>query len=277
MANMAIEAKAQDINFITKFEANLAPLLTLLGKTSVQKVAPGAAYKIYETSGTISAAAVAEKALIPDSGIAVGNPTTLEITYDKFRNMTGIEKIGKYGYDLAVGKTNNDMLRQIQRKIRQTIYAGLATGTGTGTGATFQAAVAKAAEKVAVKFEDEVGTPVFFVNPTNLYDYLGTANISLQTAFGMSYLENFMGIGNVISDSNVAAGTVIGTAVENLTVLAPELTAIPGMDLTTDESGIIGVHNDPVYQNAAVQTVAYTGLCVHPVFLDRIFKVTIGA
>ena len=277
MANLAVEAKAQDINFVTKFNKNMAPLLALLGKTSVQVVAPGTAYKIYETSGTISTAAVAEKALIPDSGIAMGDPTTLEITYEKFRNMTGIESIGKFGYDLAVGKTNDDMLRQIQRRIRSTIYAGIATGTGTGTGATFQAAIAKAAEKVAVKFEDEVGTPVFFANPTDLYGYLGTANITLQTAFGMSYLENFMGIGNVIADSNVAQGTVIGTATENLTVLAPSITAIPGMDLTTDETGIVAVHNDAVYQNAAVQTVAYCGMCVHPVFLDRIFKVTIGA
>ena len=277
MANIAVEAKAQDINFVTKFEKNMAPLLALLNKTSVETVAPGTAYKIYETSGTIGTGEVAEKALIPDAGIEIGDPTTLEITYKKYRNLTSIEKIGKFGYTLAVGKTNDTMLRQIQRKVRETIYAGIATGTGTGAGTTFKAAIAKAAEKVAVKFEDEVGTPVFFVNPTDLYDYLGNADITLQTAFGMSYLQNFLGIGNVIADSNVPAHTVIGTATENLTVLAPSITAIPGMEFTTDESGIIAVHNDAVYENAAVQAVAYCGLCVHPVFLDRIFKVTIGA
>lgn len=277
MANMAIEAKAQDINFITKFEASIQPLLDVLGKTSVQTLAAGSAYKIYQTSGTIGTGEVAEKALIPDAGIEIGEPTVLELTYKKYRNLTGIETIGKVGYELAVGKTNDDMLRQIQKNVRETIYAAIATGTGTGTGANFQAAIAKAAEKVAVKFEGEVATPVFFVNPTNLYDYLGTHNVTLESSFGMSYLENFMGIGNVVADSNVAAGTVIGTATENLTVLAPELPNVPGMAMTKDASGLVAVHNDPVYENAAVQTVAYCGLCVHPVFLDRIFKVTISA
>lgn len=277
MANLAVEAKAQDINFITKFEASMAPLLAILGKTDVETVAPGAAYKIYKTSGTIGTGEVAEKALIPDAGIELGNPQTLEITYKKFRNMTGIEKIGKHGYTLAVGKTNNDLLRQVQNKVRTSIYAGISEGTGTGTGATFQVAVANAAAEVAVKFEGEAATPVFFVNPRDLFGYLGTANITLQTAFGLSYLQNFMGIGNVVADSNVTQGTVIGTAVENLTVLAPTITDIPGMELTTDESGIIAVHNGAVYENAAVQTVVYCGLGVYPVFLDRIFKVTIGA
>ena len=277
MANLAVEAKAQDINFITKFEASMAPLLAILGKTDVETVAPGAAYKIYKTSGTIGSGEVAEKALIPDAGIALGDPQTLEITYKKFRNMTGIEKIGKHGYTLAVGKTNNDLLRQVQNKVRTSIYAGISEGTGTATGATFQAAVANAAAEVAVKFEGEAATPVFFVNPRDLFGYLGTANITLQTAFGLSYLQNFMGIGNVVADSNVTQGTVIGTAVENLTVLAPTITDIPGMELTTDESGIIAVHNGAVYENAAVQTVVYCGLGVYPVFLDRIFKVTIGA
>ena len=277
MPNMVVEARAQDINFVTKFEANVQHLLEVLGKTSVQIVAPGTAYKVYETSGTISSAAVAEKALIPDSGIALGDPTTLEIAYQKYRNLTGIETIGKYGYELAVGKTNEDMLKQIQNKIRQTIFTGIAAGTGTATGATFQAAIAAAAGKVATKFEAEVATPVFFVNPEDLYGYLGAHNVTLEQEFGLSYLKNFMGIGNVIADSNVAAGSVYGTAVENLTVLAPAITQIPGMDLATDASSIIGVRNEPLYENGAVQTVAYCGLCVHPAFLDRIIKATISA
>ena len=278
MANLVVEAKAQDFNFVTKFEANVQHLLDVLGKTSVQIVAPGTALKVYETSGTISGAAVAEKALIPDSGIAVGDATTLEISYQKYRNLTGIESIGKFGYDLAVGKTNEDMLKQIQNKVRATILEGLdVAGASTATGANFQAAIAAAAGKVAEKFEAEVATPVFFVNPSDLYAYLGSHNVTLESEFGLSYLKNFMGIGNVIADSNVAAGTLFGTAVENLTVVAPSIASIPGMELTTDASGIIGVHNDALYENGAVQTVAYCGLCVHPAFEDRIVKATIGA
>lgn len=278
MANMVVAAKAQDINFVTKFEANVQHLLDILGKTAVDVVAPGTAVKVYETSGALSTASVAEKALIPDSGIALGTPTVLEITYKKYRNLTGVESIGKYGYELAVGKTSEDMLKQVQNVVRKTIIDGLdATGVDTATGANFQAAIAAAAGKIATKFEAEYATPVFFVNPTDLYAYLGGHNVTLESEFGLSYLKNFMGIGNVIADSNVDTGYIFGTAVENLMVVAPSIAQIPGMEMTTDASGIIGVHTDPLYENGAVQSVAYCGLCVHPAFTDRIVKATISA
>lgn len=279
MANeiLALAAKAQDINFVTKFESDLHNLLAVLGKSEVQVMAPGSAFKIYNTSGTLSAATVAEKALIPDSGITTDNGNVVALTYKKYRNLTSIEKIGMIGYDPAVAATNDALLKLIQKYVRQTIYTGIATGTGTATGATFQAKVAAAAGAVAVKFEDEAYTPVFFANPTDAYGYLGAANITIQQASGLAYLANFMGIGNVILDSNVAAGTVIGTAVENLEVVAANVAEIPGMDLTMDRSGIIGVHTGALYENGAIQTVAYCGLAVKPVFLDRIVKATAGA
>ena len=279
MANeiLALAAKAQDVNFVTKFESDLHNLLAVLGKSEVQVMAPGSAFKIYNTSGTLPAAAVAEKALIPDAGITTDNGTVVELTYKKYRNLTSIEKIGKIGFDAAVGASNDALLKLIQKAVRQTIYTGIAIGTGTATGATFQAKVAAAAGAVAVKFEDEAYTPVFFANPTDAYGYLGTANITIQQASGLAYLANFMGIGNVILDSNVAAGTVIGTAVENLEVVAANVAQVPGMDMTMDERGIIGVHTGALYENGAIQTVAYCGLAVQPVFLDRIVKATAGA
>ena len=281
MANeiLALAAKAQDINFVTKFESDLHNLLAVLGKSEVQVMAPGSAFKIYNTSGTLSAATVAEKGLIPDSDITTDNGTVVELTYKKYRNLTSIEKIGKIGFDPAVGASNDALLKLIQKAVRTTIYTGIATGTGTASGAgwTFQQKVAGAAGALAVKFEDEAYTPVFFANPAEAYGYLGAANITVQQASGLSYLASFMGIGNVILDSNVAFGTVIGTAVENLEVVAANVAQIPGMDMTMDRSGIIGVHTGALYENGAIQTVAYCGLAVKPVFLDRIVKATASA
>lgn len=274
------EALAQDINFVTRFENDLHNLLDVLGKTDVQVVAPGTAFKIYPTSGTLSAATVAEKGLIPDSGIAVGAPTVIELAYKKYRNLTGIESIGKYGYEVAVGETNKAMLKLIQKGIRTSIYTAIATGTGTATAPAatgFQGKIAKAAAEVSKKFEDEAATPIFFANPDDVYGYFGEHNITLENEFGLNYVKNFMGIGNVVVDSNVTSGTVIGTACENLSVVAANIGAIPGMEMYADESGIIAVHNGARYENAAVETVAYSGLAVQPVFLDRIIKVTAAA
>lgn len=276
---LAVAARAQDINFVTKFEADLHNLLALLGKTEVQVMAPGTAFKIYKTSGTLSAAEVAEKAEIPDSNIAADDGTLVALSYKKYRNLTSIEDIGKKGYDVAVGSTNAALLRLIQKVIRTTIYTAVKTGTGaiSGSGWNFQQKIAGAAGALAIKFEDEAYTPVFFANPGDAYDYLGTHDITLETQFGLSYLANFLGVGNVVLDSNVPAGTVIGTAVENLELVAASIADIPGMDMTTDETGILAVRTEPKYENGAIQTVAYCGMAILPVFLDRIVKATASA
>lgn len=274
MADFAITAKAQDINFVNKFESDLHNLLTVLGKTEVQVMAPGTAFKIYKTSGTLSTAAVAEKGLIPDSGITVDDGTVVELTYKKYRNLTSIEKIGKVGYQTAVGATNTDMLKQVQKGIRKSIFDGLAKGTGTAKAKGFQAKVAKAAAEVAKKFEDEAGTPVFFANPDDAYGFLGEKNFTLESQFGLSYLANFLGIGNVIIDSNVPAGTIYGTVSENLEVVAANVGAIEGLEMVSDESGLVGIHNGARYENGALETICYSGLVVLPVYADRVFKVT---
>lgn len=280
MADLAVKALAQNINFITRFENDYHNLLELLGKTTVEMLSPGTAYKIYKTSGTLSSGKVGEKQLIPDSDISMKDVEIAEIEYSKYRNLTSIEKIGKQGYEIAVGKTNAKIQKDIVAGIRKTIYAGIEKGTGEAKvpkGKGFQQQVAKAAAFIATKFEDEGHTPVIFANPDDVYTYLGEKPITVEAAFGISYLSNFMGIGNVIMDSNIAQGTVIGTACENLDVVAPNISEIPGMDLTTDETGMVAIHNGAKYENAAIETVAYCGLAVYPTYLDRIVKVTVTA
>ena len=137
MANLAIQAQAQEVNAVVKFESDLHNLLALLGKEDVNVVAPGTAFKIYKSSGTLSAATVAEKALIPDSGIAMDNGTLVEVDFNKFRNLVSIEKIAKIGYDRAVGGANTELIRQAQAKVRQSVIAATnVTGTGTATATT---------------------------------------------------------------------------------------------------------------------------------------------
>lgn len=278
MANMAIQAHAQEINAVAKFQSDLHNLLALLGKEDVQVVAPGTAFKIYRSSGTLSNTAVAEKALIPDSNIAMDNGTVVEISFAKYRNLVSIEKIAKIGYTSAVGGANASLIKQAQAKVRQSIIAATnVTGVGTATAANFKAKLAKGAAYVAKKFEDEVFTPIHFVNTDDAYDYLGSADITVQNAFGISYIENFMGLGTVILDSNVTAGTVYSTACENIDVVAANCTMIDGMEMTADESGLMAVHVSPKYENGAIETVVYSGVTALPVFADRVCKVTTAA
>lgn len=277
MAQFAKQAKAQNINIVNKFESNLKELLAVLGKSDVNVMAPGTAMNIYKSAGTLESGTVAENAVIPVSAVKMELEKTVELTYEKYRKLTGIESIGKLGYDVAVAGSNNAMLRDIQAAVRKTIFTGIATGTGSATGTTFQAAIANAWGAVTKAFEGDAATPVFFANPMDVAGYLGTANIITQSAFGMNYVKDFMGLGNVLIDSNVTEGQVWGTACENIDVVAANIAGIAGLDMTTDRSGIIAVHNGAKYETAGIETVAYCGLAAFPVFLDRVVKATISA
>lgn len=278
MADLAIQAKAQEVNAVAKFTSDLHNLLELLGKEDVNVVAPGTAFRIYKSSGTLSDEAVAAKALIPDSAIAMDNGTVVEVTFEKFRNLVPIEDIAKKGYTVAVGGSTTAMMKQAQAKLRKSIITSTAiAGVGEANAPTLQKKLAKAAAYVSKKFEDEAFTPIFFVNTDDAYEYIGEKNITVEQSFGISYLKNFIGLGNVILDSNIPEGEVYGTACENLDIVAADVTKIDGMALTTDESGMIAIHVSPKYENASIETVVYSGVKALPVYADRVVKVSTGA
>ena len=276
--SFALNAQAQDVNFVAKFNSDITPLLEVLGKSDLQVMSPGTVLKTYKTSGKLSDSSVAEKAEIPDSNITTGAATKTELVFKKYRNLTSFEQVQKLGYDAAVGATNTDMLKQVQAGVRSEIYTGIKGGTGTASAKadTLQAKCAAAWGAIAVKFDGEAVTPVFFANPIDVADYLATASITTQTAFGLNYIRDFMGLGNLVVDSNVTEGTVIGTAAENITIAAAALTEFAG-EMTLDESGIIAVHNGVKFSNAAIETVCYCGIACAPVFADRVVKETYSA
>lgn len=277
MAQFAKQALAQNINVVSKFDSSLKELLAVLGKSDVTILAPGTTMKIYTAAGMLPISQAGEAQEIEDARITMEVAKTVELTYSKFRNLTSVEAIGKMGYDVAVLGSNEAMLKEVQGKVRKSIYDGLKEGTGTAQGATFQAACANAWGKVTEAFEGDAVTPVFFANPMDVAGYLGSAAVTTQSAFGMNYIQNFMGLGHVLIDSNVPAGTVYGTAVENLDVCAANVAGIAGLDCHTDASGIIAIHNGAKIENAAIQTVAICGLAVFPVFANRVVKATISA
>lgn len=278
MADLAIQAQAQEINAVAKFTSDLHNLLELLGKEDVNVVAPGTAFRIYKSSGELSSEPVAAKALIPDSDIAMDDGTIVEIGFEKFRNLVPIEDIAKKGYTVAVGGSTTAMMKQAQAKLRRSIILSTAIeGVGEDSAPTLQKKLSKAAAYVSKKFEDEAFTPIFFVNTDDAYEYIGEKSITVEQSFGISYLKNFIGLGNVILDSNIPEGEVYGTACENLDIVAADVTKIEGMALTTDESGMIAIHVSSKYENASIETVIYSGVKALPIYADRVVKVSTGA
>lgn len=220
----------------------------------------------YTTTGTLQSGAVSEGAVIPLSQYTRNKTAVGEITLNKWRKATSAEAIMKSGYDEAVRATDAALLKDVQKKVRAdffTLLNGSITGSTSIAEETLQAALAASWGQLQVKFEDDTAAPVHFVNPLDIADYLKTANITVQTAFGLNYIEDFLGLGTVILTSLVTQGNVISTAKENLVMYYLTMGGdIAGsFGLTVDDLGYIGIKTDiPTENRAQIETLVMSGI-----------------
>jgi hypothetical protein len=237
-------ARVREIEFTEMFGYSIKKLMEALGVTRKIAKQAGTVLKSYKATGTLEDGAVAEGETIPLSKYKTEPVNYQEITLKKWRKATSAEAITDRGYDQAVEMTTDEMLKDVQKGIRKDFFTFLATGTGTATGATFQATLAQAWGQLQVLFEDDEIGAVYFLNPLDVADYLATANITLQTAFGMTYVENFLGLGTVIFNSSVPKGKIYATAKDNIVLY---YIPVNGADLAFRVfRGVMVIHGDKI-------------------------------
>lgn len=277
-------AKVREVDFVNQFaHGSLAKLIEVLGVTRKIPMMEGTTMYIYSTTGTLQNGAVAEGAVIPLSQYQTAKTPVGEITLNKYRKAVSAEAITKSGYAAAVNDTDAKLLRDVQKTIRTGFFNLLnnaITGSVTATGVGLQAALANAWGKLQVAFEDDTAEAVYFLNPTDVANYLGTANISVQTAFGMNYIENFLGLGTAILTSQITAGTFVATAKENIVMyyLTMNGDISDAFGLTTDELGYIGIKSG--YQNeerAQIESLVMDGIKFFVEYAGGVVKGTITA
>ena len=270
--------RAREIEFVTLFGESVKKLVEALGVTRKIPKQAGYTLKAYKATGTLQPGTVAEGDLIPLSKYQTEAVSYAEIVLKKWRKATSAEAIVEKGYDQAVQMTTDRMLKDVQKGIRTDFFTFLATGTGTATGATFQAALAQAWGQLQVLFEDDSIEAIYFMNPLDVADYLATAQITTQTAFGMTYVENFLGLGTVIFDSKVPQGTIYATAKDNIVLY---YVPVNGADLgnafsfTADQTGLIGIHEEADYKHMTAEDTVMSGVVLFAERLDGIVKSTI--
>lgn len=272
-------AKVRDVDFTERFSKGIDTLMAMLGVTRKQEKRAGEVLKVYKATGTLESGVVAEGEVIPLSKYQTTYEAIGEAVLNKWRKVTTAEAISSKGYGQAVNDTNDKMLKDIQKGVRTSFVNFLATGTGTAAGVGLQATLAQAWGQLQVLFEDTSVQSVFFMNPLDVADYLGGAQISTQTAFGMSYIENFLGLGTVILASDVPKGKLYATAAENIVLYYIPVTSADmaqAFDLTSDATGLIGIHTGPTYDNLSAETVAASGVGLFAEKLDGIVVGTIN-
>lgn len=97
---------------------------------------------------------------------------------------------------------------------------------------------------------------VHFINRDDAADYLGNATITDQNLFGLTYLENFLGLSGVFLTNQVAKGTMIATPADNIRIFGVDFgeLATSGLTYTVSDSGLIGVTHTPAYDHVSVET-----------------------
>ena len=271
-------ARVREVEFVNLFGYSIKKLMEALGVTRKIAKQAGTVLKSYKAKGTLVDGKVAEGETIPLSKYTTEAVTYKEITLKKWRKATSAEAIIDRGYDQAVDMTTDEMLRDVQKGIRKDFFTFLGTGTGTATGETFQAALAQAWGQLQVLFEDDEIRAVYFMNPLDVADYLATANITMQNAFGMTYVENFLGLGTVIFNSSVPKGKIYATAADNIVLY---YIPVNGADLseaftfTSDDTGYIGIHEEPDYTNMTASDTVVNGMELFAERLDGIVVASI--
>ena len=272
-------ARAREIDFTYRFSESIKKVMEALVVTRKIPKQAGTVLKAYKATGTLQDGNVAEGDLIPLSKYITKPVSFDEITLKKWRKATSAEAIVEKGYNQAVVMTTDAMLKDVQKGIRASFFSFLGTGTGVAAGDTFQATLAQSWGQLQVLFEDDDIQSVYFMNPLDVADYLATANISLQTAFGMTYVENFLGLGTVIFNSSVPKGKIYATAKDNLVLY---YIPVNGADLneafsfTSDQTGLIGIHEAPDYTNMTASDTVVSGIVLFAERLDGVVVGTIG-
>ena len=248
---------------------------------------PGSVLKSKTASVTLQSGTVGEGEEIPYSKATVVETPYEEMTVEKYAKAVSIESIKTYGYDVAVGMTDDAFLYELQDNVTRRFYSYLNTGTLTSSETTWQRALAMAKGRVINKFKQihrTVTNVVGFVNVLDLYDYLGDANITIQTAFGFQYVQNFMGFSTVflLSDEEIQRGRVIATPVENIVLyyVDPSTSdfARAGLVYTTDgETNLIGFHVEGNYHTAVSESFAIMGMTLFAEYKDAIAVIDVDS
>ena len=275
--------RVREVEFVSQFTHNsLAKLMEVLGVTRKIAMMEGTTMYVYSVTGELQDGNVPEGEIIPLSQYEVTKTPVGEIKLHKWRKAASAESIKKSGYDAAVRDTDTAILRDVQKGIRANLFGflnGEISGATTASGADLQSALADAWGNIQVLFEDDTAEAVYFVHPQDIASYLASADITTQEAFGMKYVEDFLGLGTVIISSRVKKGTFVATAKENFIMYYLTMNGDIAMafNLTADETGFIGIKSG--YQNeerAQIESLVMDGIQFLVEYAAGVVKGTIG-
>lgn len=282
---------ALDQEFVANFRQEYDRFAEILGLFPVEVVPAGTALYKYSISGSLlnttttegsSGSAYVEGDFIARSKYSLSKSSVGSMEFKPYAKQTTAQAILKGGFKNAVLRTDRKMIQQLRAAILSDFFASLSSnGTGTASGVGLQDALAQADAALGNAMEtngDEPGRIVHFVNRSDAADYLGKQEITTQTAFGLTYLENFLGVKDVILTNKVSSGGLIVTPVENIHIYGMDFGALgdAGLAYESEDLGLVGVHHAADYDYASAETFVVRGATFLPEITDYIVKAAIN-
>lgn len=269
LPNVYTNVTAREKDFVTRFGLNWDALREIMGIMRPIEKEAGTQLVAYSASVALEDGDVDAGCVIPYSKATIVQTAKEDLSIKKYAKAVPIEDVDKYGADIAVQKSDEAFLNELQTVVMDDFYTSLTGDTSAMTGAyaTFQMAVSMAIGKVVDKFKKmhrNVSSIVVFVNTLDAYEYLGGANVSIQTMFGIQYIKNFLGADTIILSSEIDAGKVIAVPSDNLVLYyvnpASEFSKL-GLVYTTDgDTNLIGFHVQGNYGTAVGESFALMGM-----------------
>lgn len=286
LPNVYTNVTAREQDFVSVFNLNWDALRQIIGIMRPIRKAPGTSLVTYTASVALEDGDVPAGAVIPYSKATIEKAGMADLTIKKYAKAVPVEDVAKYGAEIAIEKSDEAFRNQLQSNVLTDFYAFLNTGSLAVSATGFQQALAKAKGAVLDKFNKmrrTVTNVVGFANVLDFYDYLGDAAITVQTQFGMTYVQNFLGYSTLflLSEPDIARGRVIAVPVENIDLYyidpGDSEFARLGLNYTTaGETNLIGFHAEGNYTTAVGETFALMGMKLWAEYLDGIAVATIS-
>lgn len=282
-----IDVTAREIDFVTRFGKTWEALRDILGIMRPIEKENGSTLSYKKAHVSLESGAVGEGEEIPYSQATVEEVPFDDLTLEKYAKAVSIEAVTKWGANVAIQMTDDEFLNELQGNVMDRFYTFLATGQLTPAPTekitSFQMGLAMAIGLVKDKFKkmrkDSTKVAVF-VNTLDAYRYLGAASLSVQTQFGMDYIENFMGADKVFLSSEIAEGKIYATPESNIILyhVNPANSGYRqlGLSYTTDgETNLIGFHANGNYSTAVGESFALMGIKLLVEYIDAIANITV--
>ena len=281
-----------DIEFVENFQQDYDRLAEIIGMFPVETMNAGTALYQYAVSGSLLNGAAAdsngtsgtsytEGDFIARSKYSLTRTQIGEVEFVPYAKQTTAQAILKAGFEKAVLRTDRKAQQQLRAAIISEFFSFLANGTSSAAPESgtynLQQLLAFVSAKLGDVLEtngDEGGEIVYFVNRQDAAAYLANATISTQETFGMTYLEDFLGVKNVLLTNKVASGSVYATPVDNIHVYGLDFGALgqAGLSYQSNAFGLVGVHHEGDYDHGSAETYLVRGVKFVPEILDYIVK-----